>query len=117
MYKQLMYGDDPGNDKHDNSDSDIPISRPMSKHNTPAPYDNSSEHGVLNDKIAQRRQELGIFEKSKSAKRFFLSSDSDSEVGLQLGAKAKPKAAKNSGNAPTKRRATRAKQILLRMPS
>ena len=52
-----MYGDEPGNIEPDLSDSDISVARPVPKNNTPVAYDSSSEDGVLNDRIAKRREE------------------------------------------------------------
>ena len=117
MYKQLMYGDEPGNIVPDVSDTDISVARPVPKNNTPVAYDSSSEDGVLNDRIAKRRAELGVFEKSKTAKSIFVDSDSESEVQTPIRTRGKNNAAKKSGNATTQRRLARAKHILSKSPS
>ena len=82
-YKDLMYGPNAAPLAAENCDSDAEVLRPGSKVNTPAAYDSSSEDEALNQKIASRRNQLGIFERSRAVKAVFLETDSDSDVDKQ----------------------------------
>ena len=79
-YLDLMYGPEPETKNSKKIESEDDIIRPHSKLNTPCAYDSSSEDSALNARIATRRTELGVFEKSQSTRKVFQSSDSDSAV-------------------------------------
>ena len=82
MYRELMYGEATETLQERNSDSEVVINKPVSRVNTPAHYDSSSEDSMLNERIAKRREQVGVFEKEKVCKKFFISSDSASSVAM-----------------------------------
>ena len=100
-----MFGDNPQPETVQQSDCEMEIIRPASKLTTPAHYDSSSEDGALNEKIRNRRIELGVFESSKSAKECFISSESDSSVPSQPKKQSKQLAAQKPSSAPRAKRA------------
>ena len=114
-YKQVMYGPNDSPPTSQKSDSEAEIYRPCSKQNTPAGFDSSSEDDALNAQIASRRQQLGIFDKSKVCKSIFAESDSESDKEPQHSTRSS--AAKKSGKAPSAPRATRSKKFLSRVRS
>ena len=115
-YVDLMYGDEALPQTIQNLDSEMEITRPASKVNTPACYDSSSEDGALNERIQNRRVQLGVFEKSKSSRKCFSSSDSDCSVPRPPKKQSKQAEAKKSSSAPSAQRATRSKHPLPREP-
>ena len=98
MYRELMYGEATETLQASNSDSEVVINKPVSRVNTPAHYDSSSEDSMLNERIAKRREQMGVFEKEKVCKKFFISSDSDSSVAM---ASTKPKQKKRKTSVNT----------------
>ena len=116
-YMDLMYGDAPEQPTIANSDSEIEITRPTSKLNTPACHDSSSEDGALNERIQNRRMQLGVFEKTKSSRKCFSSSDSDSSVPARPKKHSKQAAATKPSSAPTAVRDTRSKHPIPRVSS
>ena len=100
MYRELMYGEATETLQASNSDSEVVINKPVSRVNTPAHYDSSSEDSMLNERIAKRREQMGVFEKEKVCKKFFISSDSDSSVAM---ASTKPKQKKRKTSVNTSR--------------
>ena len=74
-----MYGDATENLQESNSDSEVVINKPVSKVNTPAHYDSSSEDSMLNERIAKR-------------------SDSDWSVAMMASTKPKQKRRKTAVN-------------------
>ena len=84
--------------------------------NTPACYDSSSEDGALNERIQNRRVQLGVFEKSKSSRKCFSSSDSDCSVPRPPKKQSKQAEGKKSSSAPSAQRATGSKHPLPREP-
>ena len=100
MYRELMYGEATETLQASNSDSEVVINKPVSRVNTPAHYDSSSEDSMLNERIAKRREQMGVFEKEKVCKKFFISSDSDSSVAM---ASTKPKQKKRKTSENTSR--------------
>ena len=101
-----MYGDNPEPETVQQSDCETEIIRPASKLNTPARYDSSSEDGAVNEKIRNRRIELGVFESSKSARKCFISSESDSSVPSRPKKQSKQSAAQKPSSAPRAKRGT-----------
>ena len=116
-YVDLMYGDAPEQPTIANSDSEIEITRPTSKLNTPACHDSSSEDGALNERIQNRRMQLGVFEKTKSSRKCFSSSDSDSSVPARPKKHSKQAAATKPSSAPTAVRVIRSKHPIPRVSS
>ena len=117
-YKELMYGPDAGNVIVKNSNSDTEVIGPGCKLHTPGGYhDSSSEVEALNIKIANRRQQFGVFEKSPAAKTAFLQSDSDSALEIQPNKKQKCSAARKPVKVPSAPRSTRSKKKLPRVRS
>ena len=116
-YKDLMYGPNAAPLAAENCDSDAEVLRPGSKVNTPAAYDSSSEDEALNQKIASRRNQLGIFERSRAVKAVFLETDSDSDVDKQPPKRQKSSASRNPGKVPSAPRSTRSKNFVPRVRS